>query len=405
MGRHRPLPESSPRLASPIAIALGGLGALAVAIGIGRFAFTPLFPLMQQETGLSINDGAWLASANYVGYLLGAVAAMVVPVPVAWGVRGGLIVIGVVTLGMGLEDRLEGWLLLRWLAGMASAWVLIGVSAHCLALLTPLRRPLLSSVVFAGVGTGIAAAGLLCVILMRLDAAASSGWVGFGVAALAVAGATWRVFGEGAAARAPGTGEDLPPVTGWPGSSTRLILCYGAFGFGYIIPATFLPVQAREAIGDPSVFGWAWPLFGLAAAGSTLGAALVSRLVDSRRLWVGAQLVMATGVILPVLWPGAVAIGLAGMLVGGTFMLITLAWMQEAQRVAGPRSGRLMSSMTAAFAAGQIAGPLSVRVLVGPAGGFEPALLIASVLLAATACALTDRLPARVPAPARRPCA
>lgn len=372
--------------ASPVAITLAGLAALAAAMGIGRFAFTPLFPLMQQEAGLSIADGAWLASANYVGYLLGALAAMAGRVPVVRGVRSGLVVIGLATLGMGLEARLAGWLVLRWLAGVASAWVLVGVSAHCLGRLGGPHRPLLSGAVFAGVGIGIAVAGVLCVVLMRVEAAATSGWTALGVAALAVAAATWRVFDGRTAASAGGPAP--APAAAWPHGSLRLVLGYGAFGFGYIIPATFLPVQARDAIGNPAIFGWAWPTFGLAAAGSALAAGLMSRPGEARRLWVGAQLVMALGVALPAVWPGTLAVLLAGLLVGGTFMVVTLAGMQEAQRVAGPRPARLMSAMTAAFAAGQIAGPLSVRALAGPGEGFEPALLTAAGVLAAGACAM-----------------
>src|SRR5262245_888003 len=74
-------------------IAVAGLLALAVAIGIGRFAFTPLLPMMQEDAGLSVADGGWLASANYAGYLLGALAAMAVSARAATAIRGGLLAI------------------------------------------------------------------------------------------------------------------------------------------------------------------------------------------------------------------------------------------------------------------------------------------------------------------------
>src|SRR5256885_10285028 len=48
-----------------------GMAGLAAAMGIGRFAFTPLLPLMQAD-GLTLSQGAWLAAANYLGYLVGA---------------------------------------------------------------------------------------------------------------------------------------------------------------------------------------------------------------------------------------------------------------------------------------------------------------------------------------------
>ena len=64
---------------SPSRIAFTGLAALAVAMGIGRFAFTPVLPMMQGEGRLTLAQGGWLASANYVGYLAGALLAMFVP--------------------------------------------------------------------------------------------------------------------------------------------------------------------------------------------------------------------------------------------------------------------------------------------------------------------------------------
>src|SRR5438309_12014466 len=107
------------------AVALAGLTALAVAMGIGRFAFTPILPMMQEDAGLSIAEGGWLASANYLGYLLGALSVVAVRIRAARAIRGGLVTIGLATLGMGLQDSFAIWIALRALAGIASAWVLI----------------------------------------------------------------------------------------------------------------------------------------------------------------------------------------------------------------------------------------------------------------------------------------
>src|SRR6266446_3288864 len=149
------LPRSFERAASSVALA--GLAALAVAMGVGRFAFTPILPMMQADAGLSIRAGAWLASANYVGYLVGAITAIAAGVRPRTAIRGALITIGVATLGMGLLHNLGGWLVLRAVAGFASAWVLVFGSAWCLERLATLGRPLLPSAVFAGTGSGITA--------------------------------------------------------------------------------------------------------------------------------------------------------------------------------------------------------------------------------------------------------
>ena len=371
---------------SATAVAVAGLTALAVAMGIGRFAFTPILPMMQEDAGVSIAEGGWLASANYLGYLLGALSVVAVRIRAARAIRGGLVTIGLATLGMGLQDSFAVWIVLRALAGIASAWVLICVSSWCLARLEPVRRPLLDSTVFAGVGAGIALAGATCLAFMRVHASSARVWVVFGVVSLVLSVVIWPVFG--AADRVPAR---RPPrrAFAWDRDAIRLTVCYGAFGFGYIIPATFLPVMARQAIKDPAVFGLSWPMFGAAAVASTLLTTVVRRLVTNRRVWIASHLVMALGVALPVIWPGIVATMLAALCVGGTFMVITMVGMQEAREVAGARATGLMAAMTSAFALGQIAGPISVSFIHGAGGDFSAALLVACVALVTSAYALS----------------
>ena len=192
---------------SPAAVALTGLTALAVAVGIGRFAFTPILPLMQQDAGLSVAQGGWLASANYLGYLVGALSAMGLRVRPATATRVGLVLIGLATLGMGLEHRFAAWVALRWLAGVGSAWVLVFASAWCLERLAPARRPLLNGAVFAGVGTGIAVAGGACLVLMQAGASSAQAWTSLGVLSLAGTAVIWRAFGADADA---GVSEGRP---------------------------------------------------------------------------------------------------------------------------------------------------------------------------------------------------
>ena len=174
----------------------------------------------------------------------------------------------------------------------------------------------------------------------------------------------------------------------WSAECWRLVLCYGAFGFGYIIPATFLPVMAKTIIPDPQLFGWAWPVFGTAAVISTIFAAQLKQFLSHRAVWIGGHLVMALGVVFPLIVPGLSGIMMAALFVGGTFMVITMAGMQEARRVAGPHARALMAAMTSAFALGQILGPVIVSFLVQSIGGFAPALILAAAMLAVSAVSL-----------------
>ena len=171
--------------------ACAGLAALAVAIGIGRFAFTPILPMMQDDAGLTVAGAGWLASANYAGYLAGALSAIGVRVRSSTAIRVGLLVIGLSTLAMGLEQPFISWIALRFVAGIASAWVLVFVSAWALDRLTALGSPGLSGVVYAGVGTGIVIAGGVCAVAMELNAGSGVAWASLGIASMLITGAIW----------------------------------------------------------------------------------------------------------------------------------------------------------------------------------------------------------------------
>jgi MFS family permease len=368
-----------------VRVALAALAALATSQGIGRFAFTPILPMMQHDTGLSVPEGGWLAAANYLGYLIGALWAVRLRLRAAAAIRAGLMAIGLSTLAMALRDGFLLWVLLRMVAGVASAWVLVFVSAWSLERLAALGRLSLSGVVYAGVGTGIVVAGGVCLVAMGTGADSAVAWTSLGTVALLATAAVWPVLGSGAAA-APA--EAAQHARAPRGDFWRLVLCYGAYGFGYIIPATFLPVMAKAIVADPFLFGSAWPAFGAAAIVSTLLAARAAPLLAHRRAWAASHFVMAVGVAVPVVVPGIGGILVAALCVGGTFVVITQVGLQEARAVAGAGARRLIAAMTSAFALGQILGPLCVVWLATVAGGFSAALLLAAALLVLSGLAL-----------------
>lgn len=374
------------RSISGLRAAFAGMCALAVAMGVGRFAFTPVLPMMQTDAGLTLKFAGWLAAANYIGYFLGALSAIRLRVREAVIVRTALLAVVVLTAGMGFTHSPAVWLVLRGLAGVASAWVLVFASAWSLQMLATLKQPRLGGTVFGGVGLGIMLAGGLCLVLLHFSANSELTWIALGLLALVLMLPTGPIYRATPSVDHNSANRDQPP----PGGRRYLLpaICYGVFGFGYIIPATFLPAMAKRIIPDPAIFGWTWPLFGLAALLSPLLAGRLGARFTNRRIWAVAQLLMAVGVILPVIWTNIVAIGLAALCVGGTFMVITLAGLQEARRLAPQRPAGLMAVMTSMFAVGQILGPVLVSVLAGKSWGFTLALAVATVLLAASALAL-----------------
>lgn len=367
-------------------IALAGALALAVAMGIGRFAFTPILPMMQDDAGLGIVAGGWLASVNYLGYLLGALAATIWPLRGNAVLSGSLLGIVVVTVAMGLTSAFPLWVLLRFAAGVASALAFIAVSTRCMAALLARDRAQLIGVLYAGVGSGVAAAGLLCLLLMYRNAGSASAWMVAGLLALCAVLLALPVLRAVAMPAAPAVAAGSHGKTG--SGAGLLVLCYGIAGFGYIIPATFLPVMAKSVVADAALFGWSWPVFGFAALISTLIAAARAAAVGHRRVWILSHWLMACGVVLPVIFPGLAAVIVSALLVGGTFVVITMSGMQVAQAASGGHAARLVAAMTAAFALGQILGPVVAGLLFDAGYGFASGLLLAGGLLAASAIVL-----------------
>lgn len=384
------------------AVVLAGALALAAAMGIGRFAFTPVLPLMQAE-GLGWAEGSALAAANYLGYLVGALLCMWRPVAVPQRAIGfGLVAVAVATAAMALPAGLAAWSAWRFAAGVASAYVLVGVSAWALPRLAASGRPAAPGPLYAGVGAGIAVAGAVGWLGAWQDSTSTALWVVLSaLAALAwlVTARVWhRRPGPPPAAATPRPAPAGPAkasageraLAQWhEPEAARLAWAYGAFGFGYIVPATFLPAMARELVSNPAVFGAAWPAFGLAAAASTVLAARSS--LSPRRRWIAAQSVMAAGLVLPALSSSWWALLACAVAVGGTFMLVTMSGLQEARRVGGATPGHVMARLTAAFAAGQLLGPFTVALARTGHASPRWALAAAAVVLAAGAWALRER--------------
>ncbi len=356
-----------------------GLVSLALAMGIGRFAFTPMLPLMQADGLLGVSSGGLLASGHFLGYLMGAMSAAWVPLAPRYTLQLSLVLIGLGTLGMGLTPNYEIWLVLRWACGVCSAWVLVLVSNYYIKALVDQDRAIDQGWVFSGVGAGIVVAGLACLGFMAYSVVSAPGWVILGLSSIAVAVLLCLLMGdELPTQRRPRrlSSSERSPVD-W-----SIVLPYGIAGMGYSIPATFLPVMAREIIESPLVFGWSWPVFGLAAFASTVFAARIQARFSNRQVWAAGHVLMAAGLLLPVAFPHIIPIVVAGLCVGGSFVVVTMVGIREAHRIAPPADVvRHIAVMTTAFAAGQIIGPLLASAWFALSQSFSGALVITSFIL------------------------
>jgi hypothetical protein len=188
---------------------------------------------------------------------------------------------------MWVTEAFGPWLALRFAAGVASALVLVGISARALGTLSAARKTQWTGVVFAGVGIGIAGTGAFVLLGGVRGVSSAHMWLALGIASAVVAAATWRSLRPIAGEAKPATGRRSP----FTSDARRLIACYGTFGFGYIVPATY--IHACQASNRRSGgVGMVWPAFGSRGCGlHALGLLRVSRFC-ARRLWLGCQLVM-----------------------------------------------------------------------------------------------------------------
>ena len=383
--------------------------ALATAMGIGRFAFTPLLPMMLADGVTDLPGASYLASANYLGYLVGALLCTFQPmiwsrfkalpaVPATSWLRGGLLATCVLTLGMALP--LPGlWPWLRFAAGVASAFVFVFTSGWCLARLAERNASHLGGLMFTGPGAGIAISGVLASGMVALHWRAFAGWLIFGVLACALTALTWSVFGRNfglslakpASARPESVATILvaQPVVvsrwhmGW------LAIAYGLDGLGYIITATFLPVIARQVMPGSAWLDLFWPLFGVAVIAGALISTRISLKGDLRYILAASYMMQAVGVIITVWLPTPLGFALGSLLLGAPFTAITFFAMQEVRRLKPNSVASYTGLLTAVYGLGQIAGPplaawlLSRSTTVGQ--GFNVALEIAasSLLLGA----------------------
>jgi predicted MFS family arabinose efflux permease len=371
------------RTSSPIVIALAGLIAMAVAIGIGRFVFTPILPPMMATLGLSKSASGLIASANFVGYLVGALGATRgrLPGPQRAWLPGALVLSAATTAAMGLTASVPAFMVLRFLGGIASALVLILSSALVLGQLAAARRPGLASLHFAGVGIGIAVSAML----VAAERAAGGNWasmwqVNGAVSLLGALAVALLVPGQAApvpVSRAVGGGRLDPRLK-------RMTLAYGLFGFGYVITATFLVAIVRATPAIRELEPVIWIVVGLAAAPSVMFWTFVGRRIGIPAAFATAALAEAVGVLASVVSPNALGICVAAVLVGGTFMGLTALGLMRGRELTDGDPRPVMAAMTGAFGVGQIVGPLLAGVVSDALGGFTvPSLAAACGLVLA----------------------
>ncbi len=350
---------------------------MAVGMGFGRFAFTAIYPHMVTEGLLDLHGGSLAASANYAGYLLGALLAVRIRAHSAH--RLCVVSTAGTALCLAILALVQATSLIIVVRGIAGVFSALAMVAASLWLLEHRRQMHRAPLLYAGVGIGIALSAELLVVGVHAGLHSPGLWLLLGVSSLIIG-----------LAAAPGLVRSAPPaetpshMAAPPATPAvrplPLVVIYGLAGFGYIITATYLPLLVKTALPDVDS-AHVWAVFGLGAVPSCfLWHRLQARLGTRISLAVNLA-VQALGVMLPALAPSTAGYLLSALLVGGTFMGTVTIAMPAAQRVARQTSSTLMATMTLVYGLGQIAGPIVANALFSIKPGFTSSLTAAAVAL------------------------
>lgn len=369
---------------APILESLAGALILAVGMGFGRFSFTGMYPLMVKEAVMTVSAGSLAASANYAGYLLGALAMSRVGAQHAARLSR-IAMAGTVVCLAALAFHLNVPLLvtIRFIAGIMSAVSLVAASMW---LLHAFGHHHGAPILYAGVGAGVAISAEFVALGHGGGLGSPALWWLLAAASAALSALAWpKVVHPGSTIEPQPHHASQPSAqSGAAISPWMLIAMYGLAGFGYIVTATYLPLLIKTTLPHVDAVQ-IWAAFGLAAVPSCfLWHALHDRF-GTRASIIANLLVQAVGVVLPAVAHTPLTFIGSAVLVGGTFVGTVTIIMPAAKRVAHAVKFNLMATLTAAYGVGQIIGPLLSDRLVAHTHSFDQPLVAAGIALVGAA--------------------
>ena len=358
---------------------LTGIAALTIAVGIGRFSYTPILPYMISELNLTTTEAGLIASSNYLGYLLGSLIPIFPQFPK--NIRSIFIYsifISIISLfAMGLTNTFEVFILIRFIHGIFSAFVLILGTSLIVSHVQKKGKIFLGTAHFSGVGLGMALSAIVVSYLGFLNFTWDELWFSIGILAIML---SFQIIKFTPIQKAE-VKYDLKSKNKTSLGFFLITISYGLYGFGYVAFGTFISTMSRltpglektepyvwfvvGVTGIPSVFFWNW--FG-SKIGNDIGLFL-------------ANLILGLGVLFSVLINNEFGIFISCILFGLSFVPITSMCLLEGQK---RFSGSFIVStaiLTFSFSIGQMIGPYLSGLLTDYYNSFFFSMIISGIVL------------------------
>lgn len=365
-------------------VLFAGIFSQILCVGIARFSYTPLLPVMQDQTWIGDAEGGWLAAINYTGYMCGAlIAASVGDLQLKDRLyRIGLVLAVVTTAAMAMTENMFLWSLMRFLSGLSSAGSMLIASGLILNWLIRHQHRSELGIHFAGAGLGIVFAAVVVEIFLRLSMGWADQWLWFSILGLMLAVPAWRWLPQPSASPAAPAGtsmEDNPPGKRF---LWLMMLAYFCAGYGYVVSATFIVTIVER---EPELAGMgqlAFLVVGLAAVPAVMAWDLIARRVGYLMALLLAYVVQIAGIVLPAIDQSLTSVLISAVLFGGTFIGCVSLVLTMAGRLYPSKPAKLMGRMTLSYGLAQIVAPALTGVLAEQSGNYALGLWLAGGFVA-----------------------
>lgn len=363
-------------------VLLAGFFSQLLCLGVARFAYTPLLPLLQQEQLLTDASGGYLAAINYLGYMAGALIAASLNDLVLKDrlYRLGLVLAVVSTLGMALTTNFYLWSLWRFIAGLSSAGSMLIASGLIMHWLISQRQRAELGVHFAGLGLGIAMSALLVEAMLQLSLSWQAQWSVLSALGILFAVPAWCWLPRPTLSLVLAQQKLTDPSPGRRFISLML-LSYFCAGYGYVLSATFIVAIVERMPGLAGSGNLSFVVLGLAAVPAVLLWDFIARKTGYLYAIMLALTLQIMAIILPLSFATLTVVLLSAALFGATFIGVVSLVLTMAGRLYPTKPAKLMGKMTLAYGLAQVIAPAITGVIAEKTGSYAPGLYLAAILL------------------------
>lgn len=364
-----------------VRVYIAGICSLIVTVGVARFSYSLLLPVMQEGAGLTELGGGWLASTNFMGYMSGVLlAASIHNLNYKYNLHRVYLILSVVTsAAMVMTTDITTWAILRFLAGTCASGGFIIASGLVLKWLVKNNHRAELGIHFAGAGLSIVITSLLFEAMQTISADWQQQWLALSVLAVVFAVPAWLWMPHPSSENKNQENvKDNPPSKKF---KSLMMLAYFCAGYGYAVSSTFIVDIVERTKGLQGQGGFVFLLIGLAAIPATLIWDRVARRFGYLRTLIAAYLLQVIGIILPAINDSLPTVIISALLFGGTFIACVSLVLTMAGKFFPSDPAKFMGTMTLSYGAAQIIAPVCTGYIVETYGSYDPGLYLSATVV------------------------